>query len=156
MGTVGPPNPKRHRQKPSGQPPAAAAAAQAELHGAAAADGAASGGTRGSVGEGKRTKRAALQDGGDGDGDEDHEGGRKHRKKGGKGPKRDIWAGMGWQAVEVGDDFLLGAEDGGFAGLEVLDASVMDEELLRALAQGGRWGPGGRVLECRGVAVAGA
>lgn len=31
----------------------------------------------------------------------------------------------GWKAVEAGDDFLLGAEQYGFAGLEMLDASAL-------------------------------
>lgn len=40
----------------------------------------------------------------------------------------------GWKAVDVGDDILLGAEEGGFAGLEVLeDVSVLDPELMKAL-----------------------
>lgn len=30
-------------------------------------------------------------------------------------------ADAGWKSVDVGDEFLLGAEEGGFAGLEVLE-----------------------------------
>ncbi len=38
------------------------------------------------------------------------------------------------QAVDVGEDFLLGAEEGGFAGLEVLnDVSIIDPELRSAI-----------------------
>lgn len=37
----------------------------------------------------------------------------------------------GWKPVDVGDDFLLGAEEGGFAGLEVLeDTSIIDPAML--------------------------
>lgn len=44
---------------------------------------------------------------------------RKKRKGGGAAA---YWDGLeGWKQVAVGDDLLLGAEEGGFAGLEVLD-----------------------------------
>lgn len=50
---------------------------------------------------------------------------RKAKAKGGKSPKPGsaaFWSSIkGWKAVDVGDDFLLGAEEGGFAGLEILD-----------------------------------
>lgn len=37
----------------------------------------------------------------------------------------------GWKSVDIGDDFLLGAEEGGFAGLEVLEnPTVIDPEWL--------------------------
>eukprot|EP00983_Pelagomonas_calceolata_P001252 42768-Pelagomonas_calceolata.AAC.3 len=37
----------------------------------------------------------------------------------------------GWKPVDVGEDFLLGAEEGGFAGLEVLeDTSIIDPSML--------------------------
>ena len=37
----------------------------------------------------------------------------------------------GWKPVDVGEDFLLGAEEGGFAGLEMLDdASIIDPSML--------------------------
>ncbi|KAJ9512846.1 hypothetical protein QJQ45_029176 [Haematococcus lacustris] len=40
----------------------------------------------------------------------------------------------GWTSVDIGEDFLLGAEEGGFAGLEVLeDPSLLDPALLKGL-----------------------
>ena len=55
-----------------------------------------------------------------------HESRQKKRKK--KGGSAAYWSDLqGWKAVEVGDDLLLGAEEGGFGGLEVLDdASLVD------------------------------
>ena len=42
-----------------------------------------------------------------------------------KSPKQRCWETLqGWKAVDIGDEFLLGAEDGGFAGLEELDGAV--------------------------------
>ena len=34
--------------------------------------------------------------------------------------KSALWSSKGWKAVDISDEFLLGAEEGGFAGLEVL------------------------------------
>jgi ATP-dependent RNA helicase DDX24/MAK5 len=39
-----------------------------------------------------------------------------------------FWNAMkGWKPVEIDDDFLLGAEEGGFAGLEVLEDYTLIE-----------------------------
>jgi hypothetical protein len=40
---------------------------------------------------------------------------------------RSPWGGSrGWKRVDIPDDFLLGAEEGGFAGLEILeDATIL-------------------------------
>jgi hypothetical protein len=35
--------------------------------------------------------------------------------------------GHGWQSVMVGDELLLGADEGGFAGLEVLEGVYVDD-----------------------------
>jgi len=49
-------------------------------------------------------------------------GGGKKKKKSAKPGSAAFWSSApGWKAVEVGEDFLLGAEDGGFAGLEILE-----------------------------------
>lgn len=43
------------------------------------------------------------------------------RSKPKKSPGNPWTSGTGWKALDVADDFLLGAEEGGFAGLEMLD-----------------------------------
>jgi hypothetical protein len=55
---------------------------------------------------------------------------KKRRKRDSSGP----WAGAdGWKAVTVDDDFLLGAAEGGFGGLEVLEnPTVIDSTGLVA------------------------
>lgn len=67
---------------------------------------------------------------------------KKKRAKGGAGA---YWSNLqGWKSVDIGDEFLLGAEEGGFAGLEVLeDATVLDAG-ARARACGGGGGAGVR------------
>jgi len=62
------------------------------------------------------------------------------RRPSGSGKKRKskgsfYWDALpGWKAVEVGEDFLLGAEEGGFMGLEVLeDASIIDDAFLQQM-----------------------
>ncbi|GFR48029.1 hypothetical protein Agub_g9861, partial [Astrephomene gubernaculifera] len=50
----------------------------------------------------------------------------------------------GWKEVEVGDDFLLGAEEGGFAGLEILDdPAVLDQYMLEGQPGAEESGDGG-------------
>ncbi|GLI61466.1 hypothetical protein VaNZ11_003859, partial [Volvox africanus] len=46
----------------------------------------------------------------------------------------------GWREIEVGDEFLLGAEEGGFAGLEVLENPVVLDQYMvedKGLNEGG-------------------
>jgi hypothetical protein len=43
----------------------------------------------------------------------------------------------GWRPVETGDDFLLGAEEYGFMGLEVLDPALASDMVLEGLPAGG-------------------
>ncbi len=55
-----------------------------------------------------------------------------------KGPSA-YWGSLtGWKAVDVGDDILLGAEEGGFAGLEILEdpASIIDPSFLKVSSPG--------------------
>jgi hypothetical protein len=53
-------------------------------------------------------------------------GGKKRGASSGK--PADFWKGTeGWTEVEAGEEFLLGAEEGGFAGLEVLDGAALGE-----------------------------
>jgi ATP-dependent RNA helicase DDX24/MAK5 len=51
---------------------------------------------------------------------------QQQRKKGGKA--RNPWAAAtGWKSVDVNDELILGAEEFGFAGLEVMeDTSLID------------------------------
>ncbi len=60
-------------------------------------------------------------------------------KKKVKKPKggQDYWDSLGqWSQVTAGDDFLLGAADGGFAGLEVLEGyTVLDPDLFATAAK---------------------
>ena len=48
----------------------------------------------------------------------------------------DPWSGSkGWKSFDVGDEFLLGAEEGGFAGLEILDdPTIIDATALTGIA----------------------
>lgn len=56
--------------------------------------------------------------------------GAKPAKKGRN--KMSAWGSdKGWKAVSIGDEFLLGAEDGGFAGLEVLDDPTIIEQYVK-------------------------
>ncbi|GIL54325.1 hypothetical protein Vafri_9897 [Volvox africanus] len=51
------------------------------------------------------------------------------KKKRKQGPA--FWDSLpGWREIEVGDEFLLGAEEGGFAGLEVLDDPVLLDQYM--------------------------
>ncbi|GFH15162.1 uncharacterized protein HaLaN_11339 [Haematococcus lacustris] len=54
-------------------------------------------------------------------------------KRGGKARRGSgLASSAGWTSVDIGEDFLLGAEEGGFAGLEVLeDPSLLDPALLK-------------------------
>ena len=57
------------------------------------------------------------------------------------GARTASWAGpSGWRSVDVGEDMLMGAEEGGFAGLEVLD----DPDIIQALLPPSDQGQGQR------------
>jgi ATP-dependent RNA helicase DDX24/MAK5 len=53
---------------------------------------------------------------------------QKGSKSGGKPSSKALWSSaQGWAAFDAADELLLGAEEGGFAGLEVLeDVSLID------------------------------
>eukprot|EP00198_Chlamydomonas_reinhardtii_P000631 XP_001689966.1 predicted protein [Chlamydomonas reinhardtii] len=76
---------------------------------------------------------------------------KKAKKAGAGGPAKKrkrgpaFWDSLpGWEEVEVGEDFLLGAEEGGFAGLEVLDdPAVLEQYMLEGGAGGGGEGSEG-------------
>jgi hypothetical protein len=52
----------------------------------------------------------------------------KKKQKGSKSSSKALWSSAeGWAAFDASDELLLGAEEGGFAGLEVLeDVSLID------------------------------
>jgi hypothetical protein len=67
-------------------------------------------------------------------------GGKRRKAKTGAPPPAGGWlaGGQGWKTVDVGDELLLGAEESGFAGLEVLE----DYTLIGDLLNGGSEAPG--------------
>jgi hypothetical protein len=77
-------------------------------------------------------------------------------KKGGSskpGPAA-FWSNVeGWKPVDIGDDFLLGAEDGGFGGLEILEnPPVFDAPGGWAGGRAAAWGGGRRLaVDAEGV-----
>ncbi|WIA42626.1 hypothetical protein OEZ86_008599 [Tetradesmus obliquus] len=60
---------------------------------------------------------------------------QKGNKTGGKASSKALWgSAQGWKQLDAADELLLGAEEGGFAGLEVLeDVSLLDADLLASL-----------------------
>lgn len=67
-------------------------------------------------------------------------------KRAGKGGAASYWSSVeGWKPLDVGDELLLGAAEGGFAGLEVLENPPIFEAGA-ACGRGAGWGFGGMLL----------
>ena len=70
--------------------------------------------------------------------------------KGVKKPSGDYWSSLGgWKSVEGGDDLLLGAEEGGFAGLEILEDPTLIDPAMWGAPHGAStsvWGTGAQLL----------
>eukprot|EP00798_Chlamydomonas_sp_ICE-L_P025416 gene25416-11075_t len=58
----------------------------------------------------------------------------KKKKVKKKAPTADYWDKLGdWKSVSANDDFLLGAEEGGFGGLEILEGcTIIDSDIAIA------------------------
>lgn len=62
--------------------------------------------------------------------------GKVGMKKKSKGPTS-YWDSLAWQAIDTGDDILTGAEEGGFAGLEIIeDPTILDPAVMSRFQQG--------------------
>ncbi len=59
------------------------------------------------------------------------------KKKVKKKPAADYWDQLGdWKSVSANDDFLLGAAEGGFGGLEILEGcTILDGDMAAGSGQ---------------------